>query len=221
MLSAGQFILRPYSQSDAVETSAAVRESTQTIGRWMPWAKPDFSDYDAACWFAHCSQSRASGAGHEFGIFTPSGEFVGGCGLNQFYSPNKHCNHGYWVRQSRQRTGAATAAVLALRDLGLHRLGLARIEIVVAEGNIASVGVARKAGATYECLAQARFFSSRPRTPRCWELGTRRIWGSTCKAGAVPHSDGRTSPVRLLAAPRRGPWSTQRVTPSHPALHPS
>lgn len=156
MISAGQFILRPYRHSDAAQMSAAVRESTETVGRWMTWAKPDFSEYDAACWFDHCSQSRAAGTAHEFGIFTQGGEFVGGCGLNQFSTINKLCNLGYWVRQSRQRAGAATASVLALRDLGLHKLGLARVEIVVAEGNLASIGVARKSGATHEGLAKCR-----------------------------------------------------------------
>jgi len=156
MLSAGKFTLRPYHHSDAVEMSSAVRESMETIGRWMTWAKPNFSDYDAACWFEHCSQSRATGSAHEFGIFTLDGNFVGGCGLNQFSSINKLCNLGYWVRQSQQRKGAATAAVLALRDFGLQHLGLARVEIVVAEGNDASIGVARKTGATHECLARSR-----------------------------------------------------------------
>jgi len=156
MLSTCRFILRPYRDSDVAEMSSAVRESTETVGRWMMWAKPEFSDYDAACWFEHCNKSRAAGTAHEFGIFTPDGRFVGGCGLNQFSPFNKLCNLGYWVRQSQQRTGAATEAVLALRQLAFQHLGLARVEIVVAEGNVASIGVARKAGATHECLAQSR-----------------------------------------------------------------
>ena len=156
MITAGQFLLRPYLHSDAAEMSEAVRESTETVGRWMTWAKRDFSDYDAVCWFETCNQSRAAGTAHEFGIFTAEGQFVGGCGLNQFAPVNTLCNLGYWVRQTRQRSGAATAATLALRELGLKRLGLARIEIVVAEGNAASMGVARKSGADYECLAKCR-----------------------------------------------------------------
>jgi ribosomal-protein-serine acetyltransferase len=156
MLPAPPFILRPYRHSDAVEVSAAVRESTETIGRWMTWAKSDFTEYDAVCWFEHCSQSRAAGTAHEFGIFTKDDMFIDGCGLNQFSTINNLCNLSYWTRQSRQRTGAATAAVFALRGLGFHRLKLSRIEIVVPEGNIASIGVARKAGATHECLAQSR-----------------------------------------------------------------
>jgi RimJ/RimL family protein N-acetyltransferase len=156
MIVASPFILRPYQQTDAVQMSAAVRESTATVGRWMTWAKPGFNDYDAICWFEHCNQARASGTAHELGIFTGDGHFMGGCGLNQFSTLNKLCNLGYWVRESRQRSGAATAAVLALRDFGLDRLGLARIEIVAAEGNTASIGVARKAGATFEGIAKSR-----------------------------------------------------------------
>ena len=156
MIPAGQFILRPYQPSDALDISAAVRESTETIGRWMSWAKPDFSEYDAACWIANCNQTRALGTAHEFGIFTAHGEFVGGCGLNQFSALNNLCNLGYWVRQSRQRAGAATAAALALRDFGFGQLRLSRIELVVADGNDASIAVALKAGATYECLARNR-----------------------------------------------------------------
>ena len=156
MLAAGRFTLRPYVHADAAPMSAAVRESVDTVGRWMTWAKPDFSDYDAVCWIEHCATARAAGTAHEFGIFAADGQFVGGCGLNLFTPIYKLCNLGYWVRQSQQRSGAATAAVLALRELGLHGLGLARIEIVVADGNVASFGVAQKAGATHECLAQNR-----------------------------------------------------------------
>jgi len=156
MMRAGDFILRPYQPSDAADIGAAVRESADTIGRWMDWATPDFDDYDAACWVAKCTQNRAAGTAHEFGIFTPDGAFVGGCGLNHFSSLHNFCNLGYWVRQSRGGAGAATAATLALRDLGLARLRLSRIEIIVGDGNVASMAVARKAGATYECLAQNR-----------------------------------------------------------------
>ncbi len=156
MLIAGNFFLRPYTDADAAQMSQAVRESTATVGRWMTWAKADFSEYDAICWFAQCTTARASGAAHEFGIFTLDGQFIGGCGLNQISTANKLCNLGYWVRQAAQRQGAASAATLSLRNFAFQSLALARVEIVVAEGNESSLGVARKAGAAYECLAKNR-----------------------------------------------------------------
>jgi ribosomal-protein-serine acetyltransferase len=156
MITAGLFTLRPYCDADASEMSAGVRESMETVGRWMPWAKPDFSDYDALCWFARCARARAQDEAHEFGIFSEGGRFIGGCGLNQFSRVNKSCNLGYWVRQSEQGKGAATAATLALTRLAFESLGLARVEIVIAEDNQPSIAVARKAGAVHECLARNR-----------------------------------------------------------------
>jgi RimJ/RimL family protein N-acetyltransferase len=43
-----------------------------------------------------------------------------------------------------------------LRDFGIHGLGLKRIEIVVADGNTASRGVAEKLGAGYEGIQRMR-----------------------------------------------------------------
>ena len=78
MITAGTFILRPLSDADASDMSAGVRESMATVGRWMSWAKPDFSQYDALCWFAQCNLARAEGEAHEFGIFSKDGRMVGG-----------------------------------------------------------------------------------------------------------------------------------------------
>ncbi|MEY2689105.1 MAG: hypothetical protein RL375_3303 [Pseudomonadota bacterium] len=156
MIHLGEFLLRPYEASDAAAMSAGVRESTETVGRWMSWATPGFSNDDALAWFDLCTRARATGEAHEFGIFGRDGGFVGGCGLNQVSQQNRLCNLGYWVRQSQQRRGVALAATLALRDLAWSSLDLWRVEIVVATGNTPSLGVARKAGASHECLARNR-----------------------------------------------------------------
>lgn len=156
MIAAGRFHLRPCLPSDAQEMAVAVRESMATVGRWMSWAKADFSEYDAVCWFESCAQARASGEAHEFGIFDGAGRYLGGCGLNQFNRVNRFCNLGYWVRESRQREGAAVAASIALKDLAFSSLDQVRVEIVVAEANAASCGVAQRAGARLECLAPNR-----------------------------------------------------------------
>ena len=81
---------------------------------------------------------------------------MGGCGLNQFNTVNGFCNLGYWVRQSWQRRGAALAAVEALSRLAIAELGQGRGEIVVAQANLPSIGVAERAGALRECLARNR-----------------------------------------------------------------
>jgi ribosomal-protein-serine acetyltransferase len=157
LLSSGRYLLRPFTEADTFTFVDAVRESGDTVGRWMSWAHDGYRPADAAAWFAHCAQERASGASHEFGIFDAnSSTLVGGCGLNQFNTVNGFCNLGYWVRQSWHRRGAALAAVEALSRLAFAELGQGRVEIVVAQGNRPSIGVAERAGALRECLARNR-----------------------------------------------------------------
>lgn len=136
MLASGRFELRPFAESDLPSFVEAVLESTATVGKWMPWAHPNYSTADAASWFAHCEAEWERGSSYEFGIFDAgSNTLVGGCGLNQFNLVNGFCNLGYWVRQSWQRQGAALAAVQALSQFAFAELKLGRVEIVVAQHN--------------------------------------------------------------------------------------
>lgn len=157
MLYTSQFVLRPFTEADAAPFAAAVRESVTTVGRWMSWAHADYLETDALSWFSVCDAGRASRTSHEFGIFdAASMTLVGGCGLNQFNTVNGFCNLGYWVRESWQRKGAGIAAIEALTRFAFEELELARVEIVVAAGNTASLSLAEKAGAEREGPARNR-----------------------------------------------------------------
>jgi RimJ/RimL family protein N-acetyltransferase len=156
-LHAGRFVLRPFTPADAPAFAEAVRESMASVGRWMSWAHAAYSRDEALSWIAFCDAARAAGHAHEFGIFLDDGEtLVGGAGLNQFNTVNAFCNLGYWVRASKQRQGAALAAVDVLTRYAFDALQLSRVEIVIAEDNLPSLEVARKAGAKHECLARNR-----------------------------------------------------------------
>lgn len=157
VLHASKFILRPLAAEDATSFAEAVRESGATVGRWMPWAKTDYTESDALAWFSACAESRATRTAYEFGIFDADGvRVLGGAGLNQINKVNNYCNLGYWVRDSSQRRGAATAAVHALKRYAFEELKLTRVEIVVAVANLPSLGVAHKCGAIHECVARNR-----------------------------------------------------------------
>jgi ribosomal-protein-serine acetyltransferase len=150
-------VLRPFEERDAESFVAAVRESVSTVGQWMPWCHADYSIAEAREWFAACARSFTDGSAYEFGVFSEKGgEFLGGAGLNQFNRQHYFGNLGYWVRETRQRRRVAICAVKALAGFGFEKLSLARIEIVVAQGNEASEGVARKIGARFEGLARNR-----------------------------------------------------------------
>lgn len=157
MLRANRFLLRPYTEKDAAAFVAAIVESHDEMRQWMPWAHAGYTEAEALSWFAHCAAEREQGRAYEFGIFhAESQAFVGGCGLNQLNLMHGFCNLGYWVRRSARRQGAALSAIAALARHAFADLGLGRVEIVVANGNQASMAVAEKAGARRECLARHR-----------------------------------------------------------------
>ena len=157
MLRAADFVFRPLVLADAPAWAGAVRESMATLGPWMPWASADYAESDALDWIGWCRHGWEERSGFQFGIFdAASGAFVGGCGLNQFNREHGYCSLGYWVRASAQRRGAAVAAIGALSRFAFAELELGRVEIPVAVGNAASLGVARKAGAVLEGVARNR-----------------------------------------------------------------
>lgn len=156
-LPADDFLLRPLVPADAPAIAAAIRESMASVGKWMSWAHPHYDEAAALDWVAFCDAARAAGTAYEFGIFrSDTTTFVGVAGLNQFNRVNNFCNLGYWVRATAQRQGAGRAAIAALARHAFAALKLTRVEFVVADGNAASLALARTSGANYECLAGNR-----------------------------------------------------------------
>jgi RimJ/RimL family protein N-acetyltransferase len=150
-------LLRPFEGRDAPAFATAARESAESVGQWMPWCHADYADKDALEWFAVCRQGRGAKTAYEFGIFSENGtEFLGGAGLNQINKQHAICNLGYWVRTSKQRQHIASRCVQSLCRYAFDNLALNRVEIVVAVGNEPSEAVARKSGATFECVARNR-----------------------------------------------------------------
>lgn len=149
--------LRPLGAHEASAVFDAVAESRDTVGKWMSWATATYSLDDARTWIDTCNEERKTGLSHEFGIFDPhTQQLLGVAGFNQFNRVNRFCNLGYWIRRSAQRKGFALAALKLLRPYAFEHLGLARVEIVVAEGNEPSAALALKSGAHFEGMARHR-----------------------------------------------------------------
>ena len=156
--------IRPLAPGDASAVYAAVRESMQTVGRWMSWCHPGYSLSDAQDWIARSQVSWAGDGDREFGIFdAKSGELLGCAGINQVNRVHEFGNLGYWVRAGRTGNGVAGAAAKAVARYGFEGLGLARLEIVAHPDNAPSRRVAEKLGARFEAIARNRLmFMAKP-----------------------------------------------------------
>jgi RimJ/RimL family protein N-acetyltransferase len=62
---------------------------------------------------------------------------------------------GYWVAAHARRRGVATHAVLLLARWAFDDLGIARLQLTCGPDNVASQGVAERAGFTREALLRS------------------------------------------------------------------
>lgn len=100
---------------------------------------------------ARCFREMDEGVAYYFAIVDAmSGAYVGGISLDLIDRTTGVANTGYWVRTSRTGRGIATAAVQLVPEYAFRRVGLKRVEILVALENAASNRVAQKAGAAYQ-----------------------------------------------------------------------
>ena len=156
-LTDGFITLRPYQMSDISSLYEAVRESIPEVSLWMGWCHPGYSIEESKTWVAGQPERWDEGTSYDFAITEATGgQYCGGCGLNHLRYDIGLANLGYWVRTSRTRKGIATAATLLLTRFAFNELKLNRIEIIAAVGNIASLRVAEKAGATREGVLRNR-----------------------------------------------------------------
>lgn len=157
-------LIRPVTPDDRASLYAAVRESMDTVGRWMSWCHPDYSINDTDGWIALCQRNWQSGTDREFGIFDAgSGEALGCVGINQINSVHNFGNLGYWVRAGHIGRGIASAAAQLTAQFAFRELKLFRLEVLARVDNLASRRVAEKLGCQFECIARSRIvFSGRP-----------------------------------------------------------
>ncbi len=149
-------LLRPCRETDGAPVFEAVAESLDTLVPWMAWCSAAYSLADAEQWVRDTIAARAAGTAFEFIITSSDGELYGICGLNAIDAVNRRANLGYWVRKSAQGRGLATEAVRQLVRWAAAETELIRLEVVVAEGNAASLRTARKAGAVLEGTLKSR-----------------------------------------------------------------
>ena len=148
--------IRRYESNDKAALFEAARASVGHVFEFLPWCHPDYAEEDAASWLEMVSTNWKEGRAFSFAIFNKDqSEFLGGCGINRF-DEHPVGNLGYWVKSGSTGRGIATEATLALAAFGIHKLGLQRIEIVMAVDNIPSRGVAEAAGAQFEGLIRNR-----------------------------------------------------------------
>ena len=155
-LIAPPFRLRPFSLRDCPAHVDAALESHAEVHPWLGWCHAEYSLAESEAWVTSQIERFEADLEYQFAIRDDEGVFLGGCGINQISMQHGFANLGYWVRTSAAGRGVASAATVAVARFGFERVGLQRIEIVVAPDNVGSARVAEKAGAVREGVLRSR-----------------------------------------------------------------
>ena len=149
--------LRAPRRTDAPELYAAVRASLPELLPWMAWAHPGYSEVESTEWVRRAARAFAEGLEFQFvARAVDSGEVLGTIGLNAIDRLNRWANLGYWLRSDRVGRGLATRAAALVTGFGFSELGLGRIEVLAAVGNLRSQAVAERLGALREGVLRRR-----------------------------------------------------------------
>ncbi|PRY34798.1 GNAT family N-acetyltransferase [Umezawaea tangerina] len=142
-LTAGELLLRPPDERDAVEALAMVRDPDSML--WNPAA----SVVDVASARDWCKSlgDWSPGDHATFSVVdVGSGRLVGNVSLHKIDAEQLTAEMGYRVGAWARGRGVATAAVRAVTEWGFEELGLQRVQLFHAVGNVASCRVAVKCG---------------------------------------------------------------------------
>ena len=144
-------MLRPFEFGEADALHQAVQESLPELKPWMSWANEDYTTETAKNFITITRTQWSNGTHYGFAILDArGGELLGGCSLSHIHPVYHFCNLGYWVRTPKRGRGIAGRAANLAAKFVFERVGLIRVEVVIAEGNSASKRVAEKIGAHYE-----------------------------------------------------------------------
>ncbi len=152
-------LLRPYQTIDIEPLYEAARSSINEVYTWLPWCHPDYSIEESGIWVASQIEAWKNNIEYSFCILdSTTGEFLGGCGLNQINRLHHIVNLGYWIKTDKVNKGIASKAASLAAQFAINELKFSRIEIITATENFSSQKVAEKIGAKKEGILRNRLF---------------------------------------------------------------
>ena len=157
----GPTALRPWRDSDIEWMVAACQDPE--IPRWTSVPSP-YREADARAFLLRRYDSLATGTEAPFAIVdAEAGGLLGSISLLRFAWADRRCEVGYWLAREARAHGHATRGVRLICAWAFEALGLERIELHAATGNLPSQRVAERAGFVREAVLRSYLLSKQGR----------------------------------------------------------
>ena len=136
------FALRPLRPDDAGDIFRAIDSQRTYLGVWLPFVALTQSEEDSRAFVT----AALADSGHPVYTLRADGRFAGLIGFKPADAATGTIEIGYWLREEFQHRGIMTAAVRTLLRIAFEELGMRRIEIRCATGNLPSNRIPRRLG---------------------------------------------------------------------------
>jgi ribosomal-protein-serine acetyltransferase len=147
--------LRPWAMTDVDPLTQAVNESLPELRAFMPWAHQPITREVEFALLSRFQADYHAGRDLGFGMFSESGEILGGVGLHARVPLNPAgLEVGYWCRSAHAGKGWVTLAVRMVTALVFDRFGCDRFQVSYDEANVASRRVVEKCGFPFEGIVR-------------------------------------------------------------------
>lgn len=149
-----RLLLRPFRRRDIDTLYRAVNASKTELAEFLPWANRSYTRATAASFVRDSIRSWKETRAYDFSIRRPRdpARHIGNVSIWHVSRPFHHGEIGYWIRTDETGRGIATEAARAALRIGFEELGMHRIVMRVALGNVSSERIAGKLGFVREGL---------------------------------------------------------------------
>jgi RimJ/RimL family protein N-acetyltransferase len=189
-----RLVLRCWDPADAPDLNAALRESWEHLGPWLPWARgapPPLEDTTALLrrWRGEFDLDRD----YVYAIYSrDEATVLGSTGLHMRRGEDAR-EIGYWLHVDQINRGFATEAAAALTRVAFEVDGVRRVEIHCVPENARSAAVPRKLDFTHEATLRQRLASGTDtwEDDMVWSLFVDDYDGSPAAAASIRAYDIR------------------------------
>lgn len=141
--------LRELTGEDAGSLYALVDSNRKYLRQWLPWVDMQQGPDDSGQFIESARNDNQAGVALTLGI-EHQGDIVGVIAFHEFDNANRQTSMGFWISSSHQGKGIVSRSCARLIEYAFMDLGLNRVIMKIAEGNVPSRRVAERNGLVHE-----------------------------------------------------------------------
>ena len=134
---------------DAGTLYALVDSNRKYLRQWLPWVDRQQGPQDSAQFIESARKENRTGVALTLGI-KHKGDIAGVIAFHELDSDNRQTSMGFWISSSHQGKGIVSSCCKRLIEHAFTDLGLNRVVMKIAEGNLRSRRVAERLGLACE-----------------------------------------------------------------------